>query len=892
MNPFRSLLGTLRRKSDLQEELESHLKMAIADRVARGESPASARREALHEFGNLALIADVTREHWGWIRLEHIAQDLRYAARQLRRTPGFTVSALLTLMLAIGANTAIFSLAYALLLRNLPVAQPEELVQVQLNMRAQMGQGKWLPTSDLSGGFFDVVAAEQKVFSGLCAWENAQLNLSEHDNTQSLRADEITGDCFRTLGLRPALGRLFTANEDRVGGDAQGYPVVLSYDFWQARFGGDPNVLGRHLVFQGTPAVVIGVTPRGFRGISVGGDPQLFAPSEIGDHEERHRFGSFNRIIVGRLKDGVSPTQATAQLDLAYNAWIDANHPEWRKNATDFAGKYAEQHVELTPARTGYSYLRESYRKPLLVLQILVGLCLLIACAYLATMSSARALNRRHELALRSALGASRSRIARQLLSECFLLAGAGAALGTLFAWSSSKWTLALLNDFGTSLDLDLSPRPEVLFFTAGLTLLTVLLFGVGPALHASHVDPAMDIQQGRQSLLTTLRSGRLSRWLMPVQIAMSLVIVTAAMLLSSSLVKLLSQELGFQTKNVTFVGTDFSYREKQSRDLTPLYSSILERLNQTPGIDSASLSQTHQLSGAMYLEKTTRALPSGQVRTDEMMLALTIAPRYLETVGTRLIAGREFTYADNQKAQQICILNRTAAHYFFPDGSAIGGTLRLEHPVQVVGIAEDTKNTSLRENTARMIYLPILQHPFNPFPEIVIKSSNRAVALGGLRAVFQKLAPDVPLYEPLTMQEALNGAASRERLLAILGDFLALLALILTAIGVYGLMNSEVSWRRTEIGIRMALGASRGQVVAMILRQVTRLIFPGFIVGVVGAAGLSRVFRSFLYQTSPMDPAAFSLGLAALLTVAVIAALLPARKAASIEPMEALRAE
>jgi predicted permease len=891
MNPLRYLTRVLRSKSDLQEELESHLNMAIADRLARGESPTRARREALREFGNAALIADVTREHWGWVRLEHIVQDTRYAARQLRKTPAFTVSALLTLMLAIGANTAIFSLAYALLLKNLPVAQPEKLVQVQLNMRAQAGQGKWAPTPNLSGGFFDVVAAEQKVFSGVCGWDIVHLNLSEQDHTQSLRADEITGDCFRTLGVKPALGRLFTASEDRAGGGAQGYPIVLSYDFWQAQFGGDPKVLGRHLSFQGTPGVVIGVAPRGFRGITVGNDPQVFAPSEIGDHEERHHFGSFNRVIVGRLKDGVSLAQATAQLDLAYNAWIDANRPEWRKNATDFNGIYAEQRVRLTPARTGYSYLRESYQRPLLILQILVALCLLIACAYLATMFSARALNRRHELALRSALGASRSRIARQLLSECLLLASGGAALGILFAWCSGRWTLLLINGFGTPQYLDLSPRLEVLVFTAGLTLLTVMLFGVGPALRASRISPANDIQQGRQSLMATLRAGHLSRWLMPVQIAMSLVIVTAAMLLSSSLVKLLSQELGFRVSNVTFVGTDFSYRGKQIKDLTPLYGSILERLNHAPGIDSASLSVTHQLSGAMYLQKVIRTLPSGQMRTDEMM-ALTMAPRYLETTGTRLIAGREFTEADDQTAQEVCILNQTAAHYLFPDGSAIGGTIQMEHPVQVVGIAEDTKNTSLRENTANMVYLPILQRSFNPFPEIAIKSSNRALALGGLHSIFQQLAPDVPLYEPLTMQEALNGAASQERLLAILGDFLALLALVLTAIGVYGLMNSEVSWRRTEIGIRMALGASRGQVMTMIMRKVTLLIFPGIIIGMLGAAALSRVFRSFLYQTSSMDPTAFSLGLGTLLAVAVIAALLPARKAASIQPMEALRAE
>jgi predicted permease len=894
--------------------------MAIEERIAQGQPRDEARAAAMKEFGNLALVEDVTREQWGWLWLDHLAQDLRYAVLKLRKSPGYTWTAILTLTLVIGANTAIFGLIYAVMLRRLPVERPDRLVQIKLQLSGGENGAINEPTEMVSGKLYDVVAGNQWVFSGMCAWSSWPLNLRDSEGTRPVDNAMVTGDCFRMLGVHAALGRLFTLGEDKPGGGPEGYPIVLGYDYWRTRMGADPAIVGRVLDFEGKKGVVVGVMERGFGGVQVGASPSIYVPSEMGDPVERHSFGSFNRLLLARLNDGVTPAQAQAQIDPAFNAWIDVNDPEFRTKG--YGGGWKQQHLLVFPGRTGSSYLRTRYDKPLFLLEGLVGLSLLVACAYLAMLSSTRALARRRELALRIALGGSRSRVVGELCYESLLVALAGSALGVLFAWTASHLLLRLLPMWGSqSLKLDTAPGTAVLLFTLGLSVVTVLLSGLGPALRASRLNPAKDMKEGEQSLLGRRR--RLGAWLAPLQVAFSLVIVVAATLMATSLAKLLAVDPGFNAKGVTFLTADFTHRsETDKTPLMPLQSALLDRIRHAPGVEAASLSQTHALSGGAYMTSAASALPSGETRKDENLLELNVAPDYFRTLGIPLLAGKDFAApafaapaedlstkaaptkkspgkaasGENASTPEICILNRSAAEFFFPGGHALGGILTLpgqRRPDQVIAVVGNTQYFDLRETPPHMIYVPYLNGvSWNPFTEFAVRAKDPAMAITAVREAFRQLAPDVAVTEPVTMAKEISNSTSRERLLATLASFLALLALALTAIGIYGLLNDSVTRRRSEIGLRIALGASTGAVARLVLREAMRIVLPGLALGLAGAWAATRLAKSFLYGVRPLDPWAFGASVALLAIVAVTASLLPAWRAASVDPMEALRSE
>jgi predicted permease len=462
----------------LREELETHLRIAIEERVARGENPDEARAAALRETGNPLLIADVTREKWGWQWFERLAQDLRYAVRQLRRSPGYTATAIITLTLAIGANTAIFGLVYAILLRSLPVERPDRIVQIKMLMTGQNGKGGQ-PTDYLAGKTYDVVKERQTLMSGLCAWDNWALNLHDASGTRPVPTANLTGDCFTTLGLHAALGRLFNEADDKRGGGSDGYAVVLGYDYWRSHLGGDQTVIGV-LDFQDKKGVVVGVLEPGFQSVTVGDRPSIYVPSEISPPEDRHTFSAQNRIVLGRLKDGVTAAQVQAQIDPIFNARLKAEANKFTFFVFDKDGNrqtVAQTHLVAVPGRTGSSYLRWQYKEPLYLIEGLVALSLLVACAYLTTLAGARALARRRELAVRVALGASRTRLAAQLCCENLLLSLAGTGLGLLFAWGAGRVLVKMLDQpfGGPSLTINTAPTGSAFF----ATLTTIGIYGL-----------------------------------------------------------------------------------------------------------------------------------------------------------------------------------------------------------------------------------------------------------------------------------------------------------------------------------------------------------------------------------------------------------------------------
>ncbi|MFP5237491.1 MAG: ADOP family duplicated permease [Acidobacteriota bacterium] len=894
-----------RRKDDLAEELEAHLQMAVAERVARGESPEEARAAAMREMGNGPLVADVTRGAWGWEWLERIGQDVRYAFRQLRKSPGYTVTALLTLTLAVGANTAIFGLFYALLLRSLPVYRPDQIVQVEVQLSGA-GGSKGKPSPNVSDGNYDALQGTQPAFTGMCGWQDADVNLRDTNGTRPVPAAALTGGCMRVLGLHAALGRLLEDADNTPGGAAEGYPVVLGYDYWRTQMGADSDVVGRVLEFgpslraPAAKGVVVGVMEPGFASVHVGSRPDYYVPLEMVDPFKLHTLSSFDTTLLGRLKDGESPQVAQAQLDAVFQAKLKE-----AKTLRFFFfdnGKFNEAtaaHLIVVPGRTGYSYLRQEYEKPLYLIEGMVGLSLLVACAYLAMLASARAVGRRRELAVRMALGASRRRIAVQLIWESALLALAGGALGIVFAWGAERGLLALLQGIsgGEQVELNAGPNGVVLLFTLGILALTAILSGVWPAWRASKLDPASDIKAGEASIAGA-RHTRMGALLVPAQIALSLVIVTIAALMGGTVARLLAIDPGFRTSGITFLRADFSAQTDSGKNMAPpsgLIRSLLDRIEHTPGVEGVSVSQAYPLEGATYMEQVSSQPPGGGVRTDGNLTTLTVSPGYFATMGVPMLAGRGFTLDDSGENRTVCILNRSAAEYFFPGGNAVGGVVSMgkKTRMRVVGVVGDTLYNDLRQKAPRMIYESIFQGGlWNPFAEFAVRSQNPGTAVSAVRNAFRELAPAIAVDKPVTMRELVASSMGRERMVALLAGFFALLTLALTGIGLYGVLNYGVVRRKREIGVRMALGATPGGVVKMILGQAMRLVLPGLALGACGVWASTRLLTMLLYGVKPLDPWLCAASVAAIAAAALAACAIPARRGARVQPMEALRFE
>jgi predicted permease len=706
------------------------------------------------------------------------------------------------------------------------------------------------------------------------------------------------------LGLHATLGRLFTEADDKPGGGPEGYAVVLGYDYWHSRMGGDPGVLGRALDFQGKKGVIVGVLQPGFDSVEVGDKPWMYVASEIGDAGDRHGFGSFNRTLLGRLKDGASAVQAQAELDPVFNAAMKAAKFHYFTMTDD--GKFSETdtaHLVAVPGRTGFSYLRQEFAEPLYLIEGLVGLSLLVACAYLATLAGTRSLARRRELAVRVALGASRQRLTAQLCWESLLLSGTGMALGLFFAWSISRALVKLLDRPGADrLEMNTAPTGIVLVFALAVTGVTVLLAGVIPAWRASRVDPVREIKEGELTL-NRRRPRRMGSWLAPVQVGLSLVIVVIAALMSTTLVRLLAKNPGFSTSGVTFTRADFMSGAKQPakkgddvRRPASLYLALLQRIRSTPGVDSVSLTQMKPMGGEIYFGQASVKLPSGETRQKDI-LEPTAAPDYFRTLGVPLLEGRDFTTDDKEGAPKVCILSRSAAQYFFPGQNAVGqmitmGTEEKDPKARVIGVVGDTLVMGFRDEPKPTVYKPFLVSRQNQYLEFAVRSRNAAVGDAAVRRAFKEIAPDVPLFETVTMGQLVDGAVSRERMVALLAGFFAVLTLVLSAIGMYGLLNYSVIRRKREIGVRMALGASRRGVIRLVVREAMWMVVPGIALGAVGAWAASRFVRSMLFGVKPLDPWVLAASAGVLLATAVIACLLPARRAAAVHPMEALRME
>ncbi|HEX6719262.1 MAG TPA: ABC transporter permease, partial [Pyrinomonadaceae bacterium] len=791
--------------------------------------------------------------------MDSIIQDISFGVRMLRKNPGFTAVAVLSLALGIGANTAIFQLVNAVRLKTLPVRNAEQLVNVRLtDMEAARGN-KPSPYGAVTNPIWEQIRDHQEGFSGILAWSRNDFNLAQGGEVRWAKGLWVSGDFFNVLGVQPELGRVLTTSDDQRGCTAPG--AVISHSFWQREYGGDANILGRKVTLNDKSFEIIGVTPASFFGLEVGRTFDVALPicaDAIISGKTNRLDSGFNwwLMVTGRLKPGWTIQQATAQLQSispsVFQETLPPNYPPVSVN------KYLESKLEAVEGRTGYSTLRENYERPLWLLLAIAGLVLLIACANLANLLLARASTREREIAVRQAVGASRARIVRQLLVETLLLTLTGTAVAALLAQGLSSFLVSLIGTGVNSVFLDLTPDWRVLGFTAGVAALTCLLFGLTPALRATRIELSA-VMKATGRGLAAARGLTLRRALVVVQVALSLVLVASALLFTRSLNKLLTVDAGFNQENLLVARVSFRRLNIAPERRIEFKSQLLERVKAVPGVEAVAESDTVPLTGggrsnAVWMDGN----PNDKVQVSFNRVGLD----YFQTLQLPLRSGREFSSHDNLSAPKVAIVNETFArmlHETNPVGRRIVVETTPTEPettYEIVGVARDAKFEELKEGALAVIYLPSLQDPQPAASrQFLIRSKlPQAEITASVNRAFNEVNPGLDTsYE--WFRTMVQGSMLRERLMATLSGFFGVLALVLATIGLYGLLSYAVASRTNEIGIRMALGANTREVVKLILREAFMLVVIGVVAGLPAVFVVARFAETLLFELSATDP-------------------------------------
>jgi predicted permease len=885
--------------ADLEEEMRLHLEMRQQEHIDSGMNANDARAAARRRFGNPTVLKEKSRMTWGWEWLENLVQDANYGVRAMRRSPGVTLVALLSLALGIGANTAIFSLMDAMLLRSLPVKEPGRLVLFGEGLDQGISDGfpnRWL----YSYPFYREMQKKNQVFSDVAAAFSMTDRI--HGFVEGLRDAElmniqlVSGTYFPMLGVQAELGRMLSEDDDRTEG---GHPVaVVSNAWWTQNLARDASVLGKRLTIGSTVFSIVGVAPPEFFGTKVGEAPDIWIPLSMqkeippgwdGYHDEM--FESLH--LMARLKPSVNMAEANANANLLFQQILRgfATAPRTQENLQ----KLDKTRVELNSMATGFSRLRRQFSEPLKVLMAVVGLVLLIACANIANLLLARSTARARELSVRQALGAGRSRLIRQLLTESLVLALVGGAIGIAFASGASRLLVRMVSDGRQALQLGVPVDMRLLLFTLGVTLATALLFGTIPAFRATRLNLTDALKDGR-SLSGAQAKGRLAKALVVSQVALSLVLLVGAGLFVRSLVNLTNVDTGFQRENVIRMRVDpSSVGYQEDMRLIGMYRQIEERVSGLPGVLAASFSIFTFNEGTWNNRIWVQGYLLGHSERDVHHNA--VGTGYFAAMGIPLLAGRTFGPADTATSPKVGVISETMARTLFPSGSPIGQRYGRGGPVhagdiEVIGVVKDVKYNSLDEEKQLGDYLPYTQNVryLNDFE--VRYTGDTDAAIGAIRQAIRDVDRTLPMSDVMTLDEQVARSTTNQRLVADFSAFFGVLAAFLSCIGIYGLMSYMVSRRTNEIGVRMALGAERGQVLWSVMRESLWLVALGIGIGVPAALAGSRLVSSMLYGLMANDQTSLLAGVGLLSVVATLAGYLPARRASLVDPMISLRYE
>jgi predicted permease len=886
MNWLKQIFSRRHLYNDLSDEMQQHLDEKIEDLVAGGMPRKEAAYAARREFGNVTLVEEDSRFVWRWPSIESFFADVRYALRTLRKTLGFTATVIVTLALGIGANTAIFMLLDAIRLRSLPVQDPQDLAEVRITDSGHQGMGINQQFGELTRPLWQEIRDHQQSFSGVFAWSVNLRYVGRGSEMRHFHELRVSGDFFRVLGIRPFRGRLLTPEDE---GACPMTRAVVSYPYWQSELGGRDLSPAIKLVVDNELVEIIGVTPPGFYGMVVGQGFDIAIPYCQGKDELRRDI--FEVSVMGRLKPGVTTQRASAEMNALSPGIFEATVPPGRD--THWTETYKHFRLAAYPASTGVSSLRE-YDHSLLLLLGIAGLVLLIACTNLTNLMLARASVRQREMAVRLALGASRARLIRQLLTESLLLAATGAALGVVLAQSFSQLLVWSFSTEGAGVTLQTVTDWRALLFTVGVAAFTCVVFGIAPALRATRAEPISAMKAGGRGTTGGRERFSLQRLLVVAQVSVSLVLLVGALLFVRSFRNLMTFDPGMRESGITEAFLGFWQSNLPKERWADFQRELLDEVRSVPGVLNAATTTNAPLLGSSW-EHGIR------VRSQEGNSKFTwVSPEYFETMGIPVVQGRSLTLEDTASSQRVALVNETFVRRYLSGANPIGHTLRTspepDYPAtvyEIVGVIPDTKYNDLRGQTPPITFAPASQFPGQgPWTSVMIHSNlaPAEVAAAAKRVIAEK-HPDV-VTQFADFQREIRDGLVEERMMATLSGFFGPLAVLLAVVGLYGVISYIVAMRRNEIGIRMALGASRGDVIGIIVRQTLLLLALGVGVGVVLALAAVRSAASLLFGLQPNDPLTFAAASALLVTIALIASFLPARRASRVDPMVALRYE
>jgi predicted permease len=844
-------------------------------------TPDEARRQARLAFGNVTLAQEDARGAWIIRALEQSQQDARYALRTLRKSPGFALVAVMTLSLGISANTAIYTLIDALMLRSLPVPRADQLLQVSMTPR---GAAESALSDSLSYPVVRALADQRDVFEGVGGFSTFNFDAGPPENVRRTPGAFVTGAFYETMGVVPASGRLLTRDDDQVGAPLA---AVITDGYWAHVFARDPNIIGQPYRVNGQSVVIVGVTQPGFTGAHVAWAADMTLPVSAITRirpELSSLLGPGNiwLRVLARPKSGVSEAQAEATMAARWPGLSAvAVAPTF---SAERRASIENARFTLRPGGTGWTNLRDVFRRPLYVLMTLVGLVMLIACANVGGLLLARATSRQREIAVRLALGAARGRVVRQLLTESIVLSLASAAIGLYLAQLLSRRLVDMLSTGPLQVMFDVSTDWRVLTFTLALAVATAMLFGLAPAWQATALAPVSALRTFGHNLFR----GRLLPSVVTAQVALCLILLVSAGLFIRTLQNLRAVNTGFEHEGVLVVDV------AGQRPLS-FYTEALESLRRVPGVVAASVSTNTPLSGAGWSEPVT--IDGQKSERDPAFVA--VSPEYFETLQTAVLRGRNFSTSDEGGALRAALVNEAFARRYFPHQDPLGKHFsatvgRTAADLEIVGVVSDVVANDIRAAAPPTVYVPYFQVQVTAqnFSTLQIRTAGPQGALADAirRALLPRTLGSPVEIRSLTSQ--VDAASVRERLMTTLATGLGAVALVLVAIGLYGLLAYSVASRSREIGIRVALGANPQNVVALILRQGVGLALAGIVIGVAGAAALSRFLESMLFGLTPLDPTTFVAVSGLLAGVALVASSIPARRAAKVDPVVSIRAE